>query len=78
MTPKSRWHSTGLNEVYGALHADGSGLTSGEAEARLREHGPNELSQRKKRPLVLLFLDQFNNFLIYLLIAAVLISVSIG
>ena len=73
-----RWHSTSIQEIYSALQSDSSGLTSDEAKARLQKHGPNELSRTKKKPLFVLFLGQLNNFLIYLLIAAVVISVFIG
>ncbi len=78
MAPKIRWHSIDLHEVYGTLQSDSSGLTSDEAKARLQKYGANELSQVKKKPLIWLFLSQFNNFLIYLLIAAVVISLFIG
>ena len=78
MASKMRWHSASIQEIYSTLQSDSSGLTSDEAKVRLQKHGPNELSRTKKKPLFVLFLGQLNNFLIYLLIAAVVISVFIG
>ncbi len=55
-----------------------SGLSGGEAEARLRQHGLNELREAKKISPVLIFLAQFNNFLVWILLIAVGISAAIG
>lgn len=78
MPPDERWHSMELKEVYKWLQAGTPGLSSVEAEARLKQYGPNELRQAKKASPILIFLSQFNNFLIYLLIAAAVISYVIG
>lgn len=50
-----------------------SGLTTTEAQARLRQNGPNELTAKKQSNL-LRFLKQFNNSIIYILAAAALIT----
>lgn len=72
------WQSLTLNEVYYRLKTGASGLSSHEAGERLKKYGSNALQARKKTPLLVLLLSQFNNFLIYLLIAATAISVLIG
>ena len=54
------------------------GLTSQEAELRLRKHGPNELGQHLQRHWSTLFLAQFLNMMVALLIAAAVISGLIG
>ena len=54
------------------------GLTSQEAGERLLKHGPNKLPEKKKTPLFLVFLGQFNNPMIYILLAAALLSVAIS
>ena len=55
-----------------------AGLTSQEAGERLLKYGPNKLPEKKKTPLFLVFLQQFNNPMIYILLAAALLSVAIS
>ena len=54
------------------------GLTSDEAGQRLLKYGPNKLAEKKKTPLFLVFLSQFNDPMIFILIAAALLSVAIS
>jgi P-type Ca2+ transporter type 2C len=54
--------------------ADRIGLSSAEAAARLREHGPNVLPTPRPVSLGLIFLRQFLSPLIYILLAAALVS----
>ena len=54
------------------------GLTSQEAGERLIKYGPNKLPEKKKTPLFLVFLSQFNDPMIYILLAAALLSVAIS
>ncbi len=51
-----------------------TGLTFEEAKKRLSEYGPNELQKKKKASPILIFLEQFNDFMIWVLVAAALIS----
>jgi Ca2+-transporting ATPase len=51
-----------------------NGLTEDEAKKRLEKYGRNELEESKKRPLILRFFDQINDFMIYVLIAASILS----
>ena len=51
-----------------------AGLTEEEAKTRLEKYGKNELEEAKKRPLILRFFDQINDFMIYVLIAASILS----
>jgi P-type Ca2+ transporter type 2C len=55
-----------------------SGLSAEEALQRLQVHGPNVLIEKKKKPPVLMFLDQFSDFMILVLLAAAVISGIIG
>ena len=50
------------------------GLASSDAEARLLEHGPNQLPHEEDDPLWLKFLKQFKETLILLLLASAVIS----
>ena len=54
------------------------GLTRQEAVARLSQHGPNELSERPRPGFIRLLWDQFNNYLVIILIAAAVISFALG
>jgi P-type Ca2+ transporter type 2C len=50
------------------------GLTQQEAESRLTSYGKNRLPEPEKTSLVKLFLKQFANFMIYILLGAVALS----
>ena len=54
------------------------GLTSQEAGERLIKYGYNKLPEKKKTPLFLVFLSQFNDPMIFILLAAALLSVAIS
>jgi len=50
------------------------GLTSAEAAVRLARYGPNQLAEKPTRSPLALFLDQFRNFIIWVLIGAAILS----
>ena len=54
------------------------GLTQAEAEKRIREHGPNELTEKPRPGFLKMLLDQFNNFLVIILIIAAVVSLLLG
>jgi Ca2+-transporting ATPase len=60
------------------LKSSPGGLSSEEAVKRLHEYGPNELKETKKKTLFMMFLDQFRDFMIMVLIAAAVVSGIIG
>ncbi|MDJ0853338.1 MAG: HAD-IC family P-type ATPase, partial [Myxococcota bacterium] len=55
-----------------------AGLTSGEAAARLARHGPNQLPEGRRRSLAAMFLAQFTDFMILVLLAAAVVSGVVG
>lgn len=65
-----------LKESY-PLQDFEQGLSQQEAQARLAQFGPNKL-QTKKTPKWKLFLRQFHNMIIYILIAAMLLTMLMG
>ena len=73
-----RWHQKKVEDVIEELNSSLKGLSSEEAQKRLLEHGPNELKEKKKKTPFMMFLDQFKDFMILILIAAALISGFIG
>lgn len=62
------------DEVFRNLVTSERGLSRDEAERRLREFGPNEISEIKKKHLVSRLLSQFTHFLAILLWLAALLS----
>nr|WP_207713797.1 calcium-translocating P-type ATPase, PMCA-type [Clostridium saccharobutylicum] len=55
-----------------------AGLSTKEAEKRIEKFGFNELQHHKKASAFKIFLSQFNNFIVWVLIAATIISGIIG
>jgi P-type Ca2+ transporter type 2C len=72
------WHRNDVGDVVGGLKTSAEGLSSEEASNRRLEYGPNELEEKKKKTPFMMFLDQFRNFMILVLIAAALVSGLIG
>ena len=68
------WHNLTSEDVISKLNSSRSGLSEQEARDRLHQYGPNELTEKGKRPTILVFLRQFANPLIYILLAAALIE----
>jgi len=65
------WHATSEAEVVKRLDSNPErGLTLSEASARLQKYGPNRLPEGKKRSPLMRFFAQFNNVLVYVLLAA--------
>lgn len=54
------------------------GLSTNEAEKRQKNYGLNEISHKKKSSPILIFLSQFNDFIVWVLIAATVISGLMG
>ncbi len=72
---KEKWHSTEAEEVLKKMESDAdNGLKSEEAKERLAKYGKNELPKGKKRSWWMRLLMQFHNVLIYVLMAAAIIT----
>lgn len=73
------WYCMKIRQVVKELKTTiSSGLTDAEAEKRLIKNGENALPQKKKRSVVVLFLEQFKDFMIIILILAAVISFVMG
>ncbi len=72
------WHALEPAAALVRAETTEAGLSSAEASARLTRVGPNVLPRQKRISLLAVFLGQFRNPLIYLLLAAALVSISIG
>jgi Ca2+-transporting ATPase len=72
------WYHLSAEKVLLELGSGHAGLTDTEAGARLLKYGQNILKSKKKTPPVLIFLQQFLSPLIYVLLAAAIISIIAG
>jgi len=73
------WFTKSQAEVLQELKVNPSaGLSSQEVQARLAKYGPNKLKGKPKKSLLALFLAQLKDMLIYVLMAAALITLFIG
>ncbi len=72
-------HGKRIDEIVDELktHVE-KGLGIQEANDRLRTHGPNELTEKPRPGFFKLLLDQFNNFLVIILIVAAVITLFLG
>jgi Ca2+-transporting ATPase len=74
-----QWHAKKKEEVLEELESDGrNGLSSEEARRRLAEYGPNKLVERQKVSSLKIFLGQFKDIFVLMLLAAILISLFIA
>jgi sodium/potassium-transporting ATPase subunit alpha len=67
-------HKIPLQQLFETLGSSHNGLTEEESQNRLRAYGPNKLSEKKEKPLIVKFILQFNNFFSYLLLLGALLS----
>ena len=72
---KLNWHAQPIENVAEQLHVNlQDGLTSEEVESRLELYGKNRITAKKQQSSFVRFLLQFNQPLIYILLAATLIT----
>ena len=69
-----KWYQQNIEQVLSELKASTNGLDEAEVRSRLDQYGPNALEEKKKKPAWMLFLSQFTDFMILILIAAAIIS----
>ena len=73
------WHHLTGNDAVQALNSDPEkGLDADQAKRRIQEHGYNELEEAPPKTIWAKLWDQFNDFTIWLLIGAALISAVLG
>ena len=72
-------HSQPIDAVVRELSTDlDNGLTPEDARDRLQKFGPNELTERPRPGFLALLWDQFNNYLVIILIVAAVIAALLG
>jgi Ca2+-transporting ATPase len=77
--PSASWHRRADGEVAAALGTDAaSGLTAAEAERRYRSDGPNALPRADAVSPLVLLAGQFKSVVVWVLVAAALVSLGLG
>ncbi|WP_322815184.1 cation-translocating P-type ATPase [Chloroflexus sp.] len=77
-TAHAPWHSLDLSTVFTHLNSSPTGLTENDAVQRLVTYGPNELQASTRISLWTIFLNQFRNVLIMILLIATGLSLLLG
>jgi len=73
------WHTLSSHEVARRLQVDpAAGLDPNEAEQRQARYGPNAIQEQRRRRPWRIFLDQFTDFMILVLLAAALVAGLVG
>ena len=69
------YHNKTVQQTAELLGTDiKTGLTHDEVKKRLHHYGKNELIEKKKKNIFIKFLEQFNDFMIIILLAAAAVS----
>ncbi|MDP2165680.1 MAG: HAD-IC family P-type ATPase [Hydrogenophaga sp.] len=77
-TAAAPWHTRTSQQALDGLQVSAQGLSSQEAADRLKQHGPNRMEVTEGSGLWRRVLAQFNNLLIMVLLAAVVVTALIG
>ena len=72
MSSETRWYQLPVKGIFETLGASPDGLRGGEPDARIKKYGYNELTSKKRSPLMRL-LVQFHNPLLYVLMVAAIV-----
>lgn len=78
MTPTPNWHTLSAQNALDQLASASDGLASDEAAKRLDLHGPNELQSLGRESAWRIFVAQFQNVLILILLAGTVVSGFLG
>lgn len=65
-------------ELFKELKSSAQGLSNTEASERIRQNGPNSLKEKKKKSAFSIFISQFRDLMILILIAAAVLSGVMG
>jgi len=76
--PAADWHATSADRVVERVDSAAEGLTVAEASDRLAAHGPNRIGVTSDVSLLGLLVEQFRSALVYVLVAAAVISLAVG
>ncbi len=76
---EEKWYSKSVEEIQNKLNTDkDKGLTEKQVAESRKKYGSNELKEKKKKSLLVKFLEQFKDFMIIILIIAAVVSGIVG
>ena len=73
-----KFFSKSSREVLKHFNVDKNGLDDNKIKSAIETHGYNELTEKKKKSVFVVFLEQFKDLLVGILIVAALISMATG
>jgi P-type Ca2+ transporter type 2C len=68
------WWQLQIDDVFKKAGSSATGLTAEAAGAKLKEGGPNELQEKKRKTPLSIFLNQFKDFMIAVLLTAAIVA----
>ncbi|MFD3156054.1 cation-translocating P-type ATPase [Haloimpatiens sp. FM7330] len=73
------WYNKDKNEILNEFDTNSeTGLTTEEVEKRIEKYGFNKLAAKKQKSILKMIFEQFNDILIYILLAAAVASALLG
>lgn len=72
------WHKLTIEKAYTELGSSSKGLTTAAAKEKIKEFGPNEIEEGKKKTIAGILLAQFKDVMILILVIAAIVSGLIG
>ncbi len=72
------YYNQKIDDIYKELNSSKKGLTDSEANERIKEYGYNELIEKKSRSKFSIFLEQFKDMMIIILIVVGIIMTIYG
>nr|WP_220186368.1 calcium-translocating P-type ATPase, SERCA-type [Brevibacillus halotolerans] len=79
MKPNKPWYQVPLAEIPRMIGSDvQNGLTQEEAATRRQKYGKNQLAEAEKIPLYVVFMNQFKDFMVGVLVVATILSFFLG
>ena len=78
MSNSKSYHALKIEEALNGLNVSESGLSQEEAQQRLTTYGLNELKKEKGKSPIKLFLSQFTDILMIILLIAMFLSLGLG
>ena len=72
------WYQRSVAEIFSDLQSSPAGLSTADAQERLQKQGPNALPQKADKSALFKFIAHFKDVLIYILLAAAVITALMG
>lgn len=71
-------HASSVSDVLAAYDTDESGLSSAEVTERFETYGKNRIERQEAPSALEILLDQFRDYLVYILFVALVLSLGVG